>query len=181
MIAFPTLWQTLRCLLAGAALSGCVLHAKTPLFSDADAVPLLGSHAITLSVFERKAGGWVASDEPTVTAVPEGNHYTVPDAAAPNDPALADRYAFIPLDPGHYVVQATAGGAADYAIATWDGQTLLVSGLDCAALKTSLKTNAIVGFVDDACTLRPSTTPTKALFAQLLLATPAPTLRLIRQ
>ena len=170
-------------LFCGIALlfSACVLHSTTPIFSDAEATPLLGSQKITFAVFERKNGAWVASDEPLITAVPEGRHYRVPDPATPDDLQSADRYAFIALDPAHYAVQAMSGGAADYAIATWDGTELLVSPLDCAALKTSLKTNAIVQFIDDACALRPSTAPPKDLFTQLMQAAPEPTLLLVRQ
>ncbi len=163
------------------ALSACVLHATKPIFDDADATPLLGSKKLTLSVFERKNGTWVDSDEPQITAIPDGNHYLVPDPERPDDLTSADTYAFVAIDADHYAVQAEARGEADYAIATWDGAELLVSPLDCAALKTSLKTNAIVRFVDDACALRDSTVPAKGLFAQLLLATPEPTLRFIRQ
>ena len=79
------------------------------------------------------------------------------------------------------VVEAVAGGEADYVIGTWDGKTLLVSPLDCAALKTSLKTNALVGFVNDACSLRPSQTPPLALFATLAERAGQPTLRFVRR
>ena len=170
-------------LLCGLALlvSACVLHATKPIFTEAEATLLLGNHKITLAVYEKKDGAWVASDEPIITATPEGNHYLVPDPATPDDLTSADSYAFIAIDTGHYAVQAMAKGEADYAIATWDGTALLVSPLDCAALKTSLKTNAIVGFVDDACALRDSSTPPKDLFAQLLPTTPDPTLRFLRQ
>lgn len=105
----------------------------------------------------------------------------VPDALTPDDLAKADRYYFIPLDQHRYIVEAVSGGEADYAVATWDGKTLLVSPLDCAALKTSLKTNDLVMFLNDACSLRPSDTPPLALFARLAQRAGAPTLRFVRQ
>ena len=162
-------------------LSACVLHATKPLFTDADATPLLGSQRLTFAVFERKDGAWVASDEPVITAIPEGNHYRVPDPATPDDLQSADSYAFIALDANHYAVQAMAKGEADYALATWDGTTLLVQPLDCTGLKASAKTNAIVQFADDDCSMRPSTAAPKDLFSQLLPAAPEPTLKLVKQ
>jgi hypothetical protein len=164
-----------------ALLSACVLHAKVPLFAEADATLLLGGDRIALAVFERKDGAWVASDEPVVTAIPEGNHYLVPDPATPDDLQSADAFAFIALDASHYAVQAMTGGEADYAIATWDGSELLVQPLDCDDLKAGGKAEAVVAFEDDACSLRPGTTPPREAFLRLLQAAPEPTLRLVKQ
>ena len=168
-------------LLASALLSGCVLHSKTPIFSDADAVLALGKKPLTFAVSAEDKGQWVANDEPVLSAQVEGRHYLVPDASAPNDATKAERYAFVPLDAMRFVVQAVAGGEADYAIATWDGTTLLVSPLQCELLKTSLKTNAEVMFLNDACSLRPSDTPPLELFAKLAQRAGKPTLRLVKQ
>ena len=173
----------MRCLLllAVALLSGCVLHSKTPIFGDTEAVPILGQHAMTFAYSSYENGTWVASEAPPLQAQPEGRHYVVPDASTPTDLTKADRYSFIPLDAHRYVVEAVVGGEADYAIATWDGKTLLVSPLECEALKTSLKTNALVGFVNDACSLRPSDVPPLALFQVLAQRAGQPTMRFVRQ
>lgn len=168
-------------LLATVLLSGCVLHSKTPIFGDAEAVPALGRHALTFAVSGYDKGVWVANDEPIVKARREGRHYLVPDASDPADLTKAGRYYFIPLDTDRYVVEAVAGGEADYAIASWDGKTLLVSPLDCVKLKTSLKTNALVMFLNDACSLRPSDTPPLALFQTLAQRAGEPLLRFVRQ
>jgi hypothetical protein len=168
-------------LLATVLLSGCVLHSKTPIFGEAEAVPALGHHRLTFAVSTFDKGVWVANDDPVVSAKAEGRHYFVPDAATPADLTKAERYYFIPLDGTRYVVEAVAGGEADYAIATWDGKTLLVSPLDCAALKTSLKTNDLVTFVDDACRLRPSDAPPLVLFEKLAQRAGEPSLRFVRQ
>ena len=168
-------------LLATALLSGCVLHAKPPIFGDAEAVPVFGHHRLTFTGSAYDKGVWVADDTPTLHAKAEGRHYMVPDDQTPDDLTKADRYYFIPLDGNRYVVQAVAQGEADYAIATWDGTTLLVSPLDCAALKTSLKTNDLVIFVNDACRLRPSDTPPLVLFGKLAQRAGQPSIRFVRQ
>ena len=167
--------------LMALVLSACVLHEKTPLFSESDAVPILGSQKTVFAIYDRKDGAWVASDDPTFAALPEGNHYLIPDPTTPDDLASADRFDFIPLDAGHFAVQLRSDGEADYAIATWDGTELLVRPLDCDALKSSGKSTAIVAFEDDACTLHDSTTSPRDLLAQLLPAAPEPTLRLVKQ
>ena len=168
--------------LAAVLLSACVLHSKTPYFADTDAVPLLGRHAHTFIGYSDKDGVWVAMEDAKLRAIPVGRHYTVADPTDA-DPARVDSYAFIPLDASRYIVQATTGGepGADYAMATWDGHELLVSPLECDKLKTSLKTNALVGFLNDSCALYPSTTPPEDLFAQLALRAGPPTLRFVRQ
>lgn len=168
-------------LLATALLSGCVLHAKPPIFGDDQAVPVFGRQRLTFAASAYDKGVWVADDAPTLQAKAEGRHYLVPDELAPGDLTKADRYYFIPLDGKRYVVQAVAGGEADYAIATWDGTTLLVSPLDCAALKTSLKTNDLVMFVNDACRLRPSDKPPLVLFDKLAQRAGQPSMRFVRQ
>ena len=162
-------------------LSGCVLHSKTPIFSDAEAIPLFGAGEMTFAVSGFKHGQWQAADEPSATARRVGRHYLVPDTGSSEDPATADSYYFIPLDGARLVVQAVAGSEADYAIATWDGKTLLVSPLDCAALKTSLKTNDLVEFVNDSCRLRPSDTAPLAQFSRLAERAGQPKLRFVRQ
>lgn len=168
-------------LLATALLSGCVLHSKTPIFGEAEAVPVLGQGPLTFAVSAYDKGAWVANDEPIVRAQAEDRHYIVPDAANPADLSKAERYYFIPLDTERYVVQAVVGGEADYAIATFDGKTLLVSPLECEALKTSLKTNDLVMFLNDACSLRPSDAPPLDLFQKLAQRAGAPSLRFVRQ
>lgn len=172
-----TLW-----VVAVLLVSGCILHSKTPIFAEADAVPILGTHPHSFAVYDLKDGVWVATADLTVRAVPSGRHYTVADPSAEN-PARLDSYAFIPLDATRYVVQAFTEGnlGADYAIATWDGRELLVSPLACDRLKTSLKTNDLVGFLNDSCALYPSPKPPLDLFAKLALRAGPPTLRFVRQ
>ena len=168
--------------LAVLLLSGCVLHSKTPIFTEADAVPILGHHAHSFAAYDSKDGVWVAMDDPTVRVIPVGRHYTVADPTDVN-PTRIDSYAFIPLDAARYIVQASTQGdpGADYAIATWDGRELRVSPLDCDKLKTSLKTNALVGFLNQSCAPYPTAMPPLELFAKLALRAGAPTLRLVRQ
>ena len=162
-------------------LSGCVLHATPPIFDDSEAVLVLGKGPVTLAVFDREGGAWLPNDDPLVTAFAEGNHYLVPDPATPQNMTTADRFALIPLDASHYVIQATFKDGADYAIATWDGGELLVSNLDCDTLKTNPATNLLVQFQDDACSLAPSNRLAQDLFAILARAAPEPTLRLVVQ
>lgn len=167
--------------LAAALLSGCVLHAPTPIFTDADATLALGTAPMSFAVFDREGDAWVPGDDPVIMAVPEANHYLVPDPKTPDDLTTADAYSFVALDAAHYLIQATAKGEADYAIATWDGHELLVSRLDCAALKSNLKTNPLVVFQDDSCALAPSDTAPTEVFKALMQALPAPDLRLVAQ
>ena len=164
---------------AGLLLSACVLHEKTPLFAESDAVLLLGDKPVSFAVFNRKNDEWVAADDPIVTAIPEGGHYRAQVPGTAEDPASIDTYAFIPIDADHYAVQAIADSEADYAIATWDGRVLLVSPLTCEALKTSLKTNLLVGFLNDACSLRPGSLPPKDVMVTLAQVAGAPTLQLV--
>ena len=165
--------------LAAALLCGCVLHAPAPLFTDADATLVLGSSPMTFAVFDREGGAWVPGDDPVIRAVPEANHYLVPDPKTPDDLTTADAYSFIAMDGPFYLIQATAKGEADYAIGAWDGHELLVSTLDCAALKSNLKTNPLVVFQDDSCALAPSDVAPIEVFKALMQALPAPDLRLV--
>lgn len=167
-------------LLVLIVLCGCVLHSKTPLFSDAEAVPVFGRVPVRFAVFDAQDGAWVASDEPVATLTPAGRHYEMADPSAA-DPAKVDSYFFVRLDGKRLVVQVVTGGEADYAIATWDGKDLLASPLDCARLKTSLKTNDLVGFTGDNCALLPSDTPALTQFGKLALRAGPPTLRFERQ
>lgn len=164
---------------AAIALSGCVLHESTPLFTDADATLALGTKPLNFAVYELKDEGWVPTSELPSPATITGNHYVVTEPVADNEAPLFDEYYFITLDPTHYLIQANAKGEADYAGATWDGTTLLVSLLDCAVLKTHLATNLLVVFEDDSCSLQPSKLPPKELLAKLLPVLPPPTLRFV--
>jgi len=155
-------------------LSACVLHSKEPLFTDADATLVLSNEKLILNVQELKDGKWVDADEPRVTAIPEENHYLVPDPDTPDDLQSADIFSFIALDNFHFVVQAMTGGEADYALATWDGYgQMLVQALDCGALKDSGQAGDLVEFTDDTCALKPSDTPRLDVFRQLMPAAPA--------
>lgn len=166
--------------LATVLLSACVLQSDQPLFSDAEATPLLGSIAQDFAVFTDQDGVWVPGDAPMVTVIPEGRHYLVAEPATAGDPAGAERYYFVPLDATHSLIQAVEKGTADYAIATWNGQELLVSVLDCDALKSHAIASKIAQFQDDDCALRPATTPALDLFRGLITAAPPPGLRLVR-
>ena len=166
--------------LAAIFLTGCVLHSGKPLFGESDAVLALGNQPVTFTLYEAENGAWVLADDPKVTAIPEGNHYLVPDPATPNDMTSADPYYFVTLDATHYLIRVVVKGEADYSLATWDGLELLVRPLDCVALKTHPTGNVLVQFSDESCSLRPSTTLTKDLFISLIPAAPGPSLRLVK-
>ena len=166
--------------LAAIVLTGCVLHSGKPLFGESDAVLALGNRPVTFTLYQAEKGAWVLADDPKVTAIPEGNHYLIPDPATPEDMTSADPYYFVSLDAAHYLVMVVVKGEADYAVATWDGVELLISPLDCVALKTHPTGNLLVQFSDESCSLRPSTTLPKDLFTSLIPAAPAPNLRLVK-
>ena len=167
-------------ILALPLLTACVLHAKAPLFPEAAAVPLLGDKPVTFAVYDLKDGAWVANADPTVTLQPVGRHYEMPDPSQ-DDPARVDSYAFVPLPDGLFVVQMVTGGEADYGIASWTGSELRASPLDCARLKTSLKTNDLVTFGNGDCALSDVSPPPAAAFAMLAPRAGPPTLRFVRR
>lgn len=61
-------------LLATVLLSGCVLHSRTPIFGDAQAVPALGHHALTFAYGTYEKGAWVANADPLLHVRREGHH-----------------------------------------------------------------------------------------------------------
>lgn len=165
-------------LFAFAVLSACMLHAKVPYFQDRDSVRIFGLHGVNLAVLETNAALSGASDHPPITLTPVGNHY---DSPAPKDAGQVASFYFVPLDKKRFVVQIVTNGQADYAIGTWAGTQLLVSPLTCVNLKTSLKTNDLVGFLNDSCVLLPSSKPVLALFERLALRAGEPALRFERR
>ncbi len=168
-------------ILATVLLSGCVLHSKTPIYGEVDAVPVLGTKALNFKVATRDNGIWMAADNPVARIVPEGRHYVLPDPATPKDLSTAGRYFFIPLGGQRYLIEAVAGGEADYAVATWDGITLLVSAMDCDALKSGGKAGALVTFKDDDCSLIPDGVQQAQALVTLSELTGPPTLRFTRR
>lgn len=134
----------MRALILLWALSACVLHSNAPLFGEDQAVLLLGAQPVTLAV--TGTARWLPAH---LDLVPEGRHYRVvaPGPKAPTDLTL------IPVGDA-YVLQYGVNAGQDYAIARWDGAQLAVTPLDCARLKTDLRTNAVVQFANNACTLR---------------------------
>lgn len=170
----------LTLVLSGVLLAACVLHSQHPLFDEAQAVPLFGSQPVTFAVYDLNSGAWVASAEPLATLTPVGRHYEMPDPST-EDPAKVDSYSFIPLDSTHFVVQVVAGGEADYGLATWDGQVLLASPLDCDALQARTGTAGLIAFDKDGCAPITGTGPALALFVGLAAEAGAPTLRFVRQ
>jgi len=144
-------------------LSACVLHSGAPLFAEADAVALLGAAPLSLTV----ATGPVAGLPARLALVPEGKHYRVVDPGAKRPMSLA----FFPVGQDRHALQYTVANGQDYALATWDGARLSVTALDCARLKTDLRSNLLVQFSDNACTLR---APGDAVAAFALFSVQAP-------
>ncbi len=167
-------------LLALFLVSACVLHTKTPLFTDGNALPLFGVHPVTFAVFDAKDGKWVANDEPMATLTPVGRHYDMADPSV-YDPGKVDSYYFIPLDDQRLLVQAVTGGEADYAIATWDGKTLLASLFDCTRLKAHAKADDPVTYDGDSCALLPGDALPLTQFDKLAPRAGPPTLKFVRQ
>ena len=167
---------------AAVLLSGCVLHAPAPLFTEADAVPLFGSQNQKFAIYEMKDGAWVAEADPMLRAVSAGHHYPVADPSETNR-NLVDSYAFIPLDGKRFIVQAETGGepGADNAIATWDGTELLVSPLACETLESSRKAKSLVSFDNGDCAPKGGAMPRLQMFAKLAVVAGPPLFRFVRQ
>ncbi len=148
-------------LAAVALLPACALQSNPPLFGDAQASPALGSAPLTLT-----------DGQTTLALAPTGQGYQDMGGSTAN-------YRFVPLPGGGYVMQIVTGDRAGYALATWDGQVLETRPLDCARLKTDLRTNGLVQLVDAGCRLRPGVDPLTA-FATMADTAPPPALRLTR-
>ncbi len=150
-------------------LSACVLQSSEPQFSDADAQLLFGARPVTLALSGPDQSGLHLPA--SLTATPEGNHYRL----TPGD----SRAYLVPLNPGTYVVQLVDSDLSSYAVATGSAAGLTLRRLDCARIKTDLRTNLLVGMRNNSCSLRPTDAP-KAAFQTLLEATPdtSPPLRL---
>lgn len=66
-------------ILAALLLSGCVLQAKPPLFSESDGTLALGDKVIAYDGYELKDGRWSKSNgsDPPLEFAPAGHHYIV--------------------------------------------------------------------------------------------------------
>lgn len=152
-----------------ALLPACVLHAKQPLFSDADGVLVLGARPVTVTVTAldgEKPFNFIPGH---LNLVPEGNHYRITEL----HPKGPTELAFVPLAQGLYALQYGVGQGFDYALARWDGRRLMVAPLDCARLKTDLRSNLSVEIVNTACRLAPGTEPHSAFASFVAVAPPA--------
>ena len=161
-------------------LAGCVLQSEKPLITDANAFSVFGSKPVDLRWFQWQDGGWLASEPPVITVVPEGNHYTVPSLDDVTDPAKIARYYFLPLGEGQLLIEVIMKDTVEYAAASWDGTEMLVAAFDCTALQGKTGVDALVTFDGDNCSLKPEASDAAAVFRTLLADLPSPSLRLLR-
>ena len=163
-------------------LSACVVHSNAPLFSEAEAVAVLGTRPVTVTLTPTDPDTPFRALPARLDLVPQGNHYRVTSAKGPTD------LAFIPLGPGLYALQYGVPTGQDYALATLDGTRgddargdgarLVVAPLDCGRLKTDLRSNLLLIFVTSSCQLVTGT-DVRAAFASF--AAVGPKARLVMQ
>ncbi|MEO8241951.1 MAG: hypothetical protein ABI832_06525 [bacterium] len=144
-------------LAASLGLSACVLQSTEAQFGDADASLLFGNKPVTLALSGPDQSG--LNLPATITATPENYHYRLTPGGA--------RSYFVPLGQDHYVVQLVQPGITSYAVATGSASGLTLGRLDCARIKTDLRTNLLVEFKNNSCSLRATDQP-KADFVTLL-------------
>ena len=141
------------------ALSGCILQAKAPLFTDADAQLVLAKYG-TLVTYEKSGADWnKSSDQITFTA--KANHYI----------AKADKseleISFVPIDGNWWALQAIeTSKPAIYVLVDAEAKELLFYPIACKELKEGGKFAETIEFVDSDCFVKPGA-DYKALFKSL--------------
>ena len=158
-----TIW--FRAITAGfvaLALSGCILQAKSPLFTDAQAQLLLAGYG-KLTTYEKSGDAWNKSTD-QISFVADAKHYI----------ATADKseleISFVPIDGNWWALQAIeAAKPAIYVLVDAEPKELLFYPIACKDLKESGKFAADVEFVDSDCLVKPGA-DYKALFKSLTAA-----------
>lgn len=160
-IRHPALCRTGAALAACLLLSACLLTSETPRFAEADLEPILGDVPTHYDLFRRKMGAWVADDSAlTVTLIPQGRHYLMPDPENPDSGTPAAIMGFLPLADGNFAVQWTVASDANpeqgfYGTATWDGHDLILGVIECDDLHDRTDIADLVAFSEEDCTLLP--------------------------
>jgi hypothetical protein len=164
--------NALACAFLALALSACILSAKEPIYSDADAKLVFTAAETTLMAYSLKNGQWVAEDEPMVLKA-EGQHYS-----ATVEKSLA-QVTFVPVEGNWYVVQSIEDKKTPlYTLVRDDKNELHVFPIACSEVKKIGTASNHVDFVKDDCFLKPGVDH-KPLFSALSANPGADTLKLV--
>jgi hypothetical protein len=158
--------------LLASGLAGCNLETKKPLFTDAEAKPLLADYP-NLAAYERDDGGWKKSDEP-LNVAPEGSHYLVTLGNSKM------QVSFVPLDGPWWILQATEATGSSYVLIKAEPKELLVSALDCKSLKGGGVYDTTIDFVDSSCFIKAGA-DTMALFKSFAANPTEPSTKLVSE
>jgi len=128
-------------------LSGCVLESKKPLFTDAEAKPLLADYP-NLAAYERDNGGWKKSAD-QISFTLEASQYLVKSGTSEM------QLSFVPVEGPWWVLQAAEPeGPAAYVLVKAGPKELLLYSLECKTLKESGKFERDIEFKDSDCSVK---------------------------
>jgi hypothetical protein len=164
--------NAIACAFLALALSACVLSAREPIYSDADAKLIFATPEVTLIAYSLKNDQWEAEKE-TMVLKAQGQHYTA--KIEKSDAEIT----FVPLDGSWYVVQSIeAKKAPFYTLLRDDSGELHVFPVSCDAVKKIGTSGDHVELVKDGCYLKPGVDH-KPLFLELTANPGADTLKLV--
>jgi hypothetical protein len=127
-------------------LTGCILETKKPLFSDAEAKPLLADYP-NLAAYERDDGGWKKSAE-QLSFTLEASHYLVKSGTSEM------RISFVPIEDPWWILQAAEpAGPTSYVLVKSEPKELLLYSLECKTLKETGKFERDIEFKDSDCSV----------------------------
>lgn len=156
-------------------LAGCNLETKKPLFTDADAKPLLSDYRYrNLTPYERDDGGWKRSNDP-LTFLFVDPHYLVSTGSS-NMVA-----SFVPLEGPWWILQAAeTSGASTYVLVKAEPKELLIYSLECKKLQESGKFGTEIEFEGSSCFIREETDK-MSLFKALIGSASEPSTKLVSE
>ena len=154
-----------------AALGGCVLQSRVPLYGDGEAVLALGITGGSARMSNWRDGKWVQEDESVEIKV-AGRHYE-----AMTGSASVTLY-FIPLGGSWFVLQGSdPANPAVYMLAEVKDNAATVRPLSCSDLKKDQELATFIEHEGDDCFIKPGAAADD-LFARLVQKPGEPVSRL---
>jgi hypothetical protein len=157
-------------------LSGCVLQANPPLFSETEGVLALGETQIAFDGYALKGGTWSKSntEDPPLQFTPQGHHYVVREQDKSDSKSNTADALFVVLKDGWLALQLTEQGKPSiYSLAKRDGRDLLIAPLMCSDLEKDQATAGHIDFEGSDCTVKAVGDPRAFLMTLAKLVPPS--------
>jgi hypothetical protein len=166
---------------AALLLSGCVLQAKPPFFTERDGLAVLGGEMTAFDGYELKDGAWSKTNvnDPPLEFTPAGRGYTITERGKSQSKSGRVTALLVPLKDGWLAMQLTEGSKLPiYSLAKLDGHDLLVAPIMCSDLKTIEAAKTVVEFNGNDCTAK-TVTDARAFLQALAKSLPPPRMKLV--